>query len=171
MALVLAGLLLLVAELAVVVEVARQIGVLTAVVLLVAVSALGPWLVRRVGFGVWRRAAERLDAGELPGREAVDGLLLLAAGVLICVPGFITDAVGILLLAPPVRALLRGVAGRRLARRVRTFAGPGAGPWPPGAGSGVVDAASHRAPGGTGADGSTVGELRPPGGAEPGAGR
>nr|MDQ2754894.1 FxsA family protein [Actinomycetota bacterium] len=89
---------LLAAEVVALVEVARQIGVLAAVLLLLATSIAGPLLVKRAGFGVWRRARARLDEGQIPGREALDGLLLLTAGLLICIPGFITDAAGVLLL-------------------------------------------------------------------------
>jgi len=110
---------LLAAELAVLVEAGRLIGVVPAVLLLIATGVFGPPLVRRAGFGVWRRARSRLDQGEVPGRELLDGLVLLIAGVLICVPGFITDIVGGLLLLPPVRAVARGVVLRRFARRTR----------------------------------------------------
>src|SRR5450759_5921512 len=76
-----------IAELYVIVQVAHHIGVLATVALLVVISAAGPWLVRRTGLGVWRRAKGRLSQGEVPGREIVDGVLLLAAGVLLTVPG------------------------------------------------------------------------------------
>ena len=116
---VLVGLLLLAAaEVIVFVEVAHLIGVLLAVVLLLVVSACGPWLVRQAGFGTWRRAQERIQAGEAPGREILDGVVLLSAGVLISVPGFITDAVGMVLLLPPARAAARRLAVRRLGRRI-----------------------------------------------------
>ncbi len=109
-------LVLLAAEVATLIWVAGQIGVAEAILLLVVVSALGPWLVRRAGVGTWRRARERLGVGEVPGREATDGLLLFGAGALICVPGFITDAVGLLLLLPPVRAGVRRLLVVRLGR-------------------------------------------------------
>ena len=108
----------IVAEVYVIVQVADHIGVLATLALLVLISASGPWLVRRTGLGVWRRAQARLRDGQMPGREIVDGVLLLAAGVLLTVPGFITGMAGALLLLPPVRALVRLLGGRWLARRV-----------------------------------------------------
>lgn len=108
----------IVAEIYVIVQVAHHIGVLATIGLLVVISASGPWLVRRTGLGVWRRARARLQDGEMPGREIVDGVLLLAAGVLLTVPGFITGVAGALLLLPPVQALVRLLGGRWLARRV-----------------------------------------------------
>jgi UPF0716 protein FxsA len=102
------------------IQVAHQIGGLATVALLVLLSASGPWLVKRQGLGVWRRARARAAAGEVPGREATDGLFLLIAGVLLTVPGFLTAALGILLLLPPVRAVVRAMSGRRLRRGIRT---------------------------------------------------
>lgn len=59
-----------------------------------------------------------MAAGEFPGREAVDGLVLLAGGLLVCIPGFITDVIGLLLLIPPVRALAGRVLTARLGGRL-----------------------------------------------------
>lgn len=99
------------------IEVARAIGVVPAILALVLISASGPALVRRAGFGVWRRTQERMAAGELPGREALDGIVLLAGGLAVCIPGFVTDVIGLLLLVPPIRRLGSRVLARRLARR------------------------------------------------------
>jgi UPF0716 protein FxsA len=151
MTLLLGFVVLVAAEIVALVAVAGQIGVFTAIGLLVLVSLCGPWLVRRAGLGAWRRTAERLAAGGTPDRQVLDGFLLLAAGALICIPGFVTDALGLLLLLPPVRATVR----RRLARRAansllvrfgvpragRTPRRWGGGPWD---GGDVVDAGSHR---------------------------
>jgi UPF0716 family protein affecting phage T7 exclusion len=121
MTVLLAVTVVIAAELYVLIEVARAIGVLPAVVALLMISASGPWLVRRAGFGVWRRTQERLAAGEMPGREALDGIVLLAAGLAVCIPGFITDVVGLILLVPPVRRLAGRVLVGRLARRAARF--------------------------------------------------
>jgi UPF0716 protein FxsA len=79
---------------------------------------VGAWLVKREGLGVLHRARQRLDAGAVPGRELVDGVMILFAGALLLTPGFLTDVVGILLLLPPVRATLRVAASRTLQRRI-----------------------------------------------------
>ena len=99
--------------------VAEQIGVLWALLILVLVSALGPFIVRRVGFGVLAQTQERLARGELPTRELLDGLVVLIGGVMICVPGFVGDALGLLLMIGPVRHSLIRASGNRLARRVQ----------------------------------------------------
>ncbi|MDQ6782707.1 MAG: FxsA family protein [Actinomycetota bacterium] len=117
MSVVLAVVVVIGVELYVLIEVARVVGVAPAILALLLISASGPWLVRRAGFGVWRRTQQRLAAGELPGREALDGVVLLAAGLLVCIPGFVTDVVGLLLMVPPVRALAGRVVAGRLVHR------------------------------------------------------
>jgi UPF0716 family protein affecting phage T7 exclusion len=114
-------LLFLGAEIAAFVVVAEHIGFLGALGILVVVSALGPFVVRRVGVGVLAHTQERLGRGEVPTRELLDGLVVLIGGVMICVPGFISDALGLLLMFGPVRRLVIGVAGHQLARRVPTM--------------------------------------------------
>lgn len=113
-------------ELYVIVQVGRSIGALNTIAVLLLVSLAGAWLVKREGLGVLRRAQERAASGAVPGRELVDGVLILFAGALLLTPGFLTDVVGILLLLPPVRAALRGAATRALGRRggVRLYRRP-----------------------------------------------
>ncbi len=109
------------AEIVAFVVVAEQIGFLWALGILIVVSALGPVVVRRVGIGVLAHTQARLARGEVPTRELLDGLVVLMAGVLICVPGFIGDFLGLLLMIGPLRHLLIRMAGHRLARRVPTM--------------------------------------------------
>jgi UPF0716 protein FxsA len=107
-----------IAELAVIIQVGQAIGVLETIALMLAVSVVGAALVKREGLGVWRRAQRQLEAGAVPGRELVDGALIMLAGALLLTPGFLTDCVGILLLLPPVRAVLRRMVIARMRRRV-----------------------------------------------------
>jgi UPF0716 protein FxsA len=64
---------------------------------------------------------QRLARGEVPTRELLDGLVVLIGGVLICVPGFIGDALGLLLMIGAVRHSVIRATGHRLARRVQTI--------------------------------------------------
>ena len=105
-----------IAELFVIIQVGHVLGLIDTLALLVVISVAGAWLVKREGLSVLRRARAQLDAGFVPGRELVDGSLILLAGALMLTPGFITDAVGLLLLLPPVRAGLRAADRRRLGR-------------------------------------------------------
>jgi UPF0716 protein FxsA len=108
---------LFIAELWVMVQVAVQIGVLETIALLVLMPFVGIWLVKRSGLAVFRRVQASLDAGRTPHKEVVDGFLVLIAGVLLIVPGFITDAVGLLLLLPPVRIAVRSTLIRSFRKR------------------------------------------------------
>lgn len=111
-----------VAELLVAIQVADWIGVLDTIVLLVISWPLGGWALRRQGAAAWRRLARALAEHRAPAREVVDGALVLIGGILLIVPGFITDGLGILLLAPFSRALLRPVLVRSLQSRVMVAA-------------------------------------------------
>jgi len=107
-----------IAELYVIIQLGHAIGVLNTLGLLVLISFAGAWLMKREGLSTLRRAQRQVDAGVVPGRELVDGALILLAGALLLAPGFITDAVGLLLLLPPVRAGVRATVRRRLERRI-----------------------------------------------------
>jgi UPF0716 protein FxsA len=102
----------------VIIQVGQALGVIETLLLMVVVSAVGAWLVKREGIGVWRRAQRQLETGVVPGLELVDGTLIMLAGALLLTPGFVSDCLGILLLLPPVRAGLRRLVVRRLRRRV-----------------------------------------------------
>lgn len=108
-------------ELFVILQVGRTIGALNTIGLLILVSVVGAWLVKREGLGVLRRAQLQMQRGRVPGNELVDGVLILFAGALLLTPGFLSDAAGILLLLPPVRFALRAFARRRLAHRIRVY--------------------------------------------------
>jgi UPF0716 protein FxsA len=110
------------AELFVVIEVWQRIGGLETVFLLIMVSLAGAWLVRREGLAVWYRLNEQLARGQLPANELIDGALILFAGALMLTPGFITDAVGLLLLFPVTRAGARALVRRRFRGRLLTYA-------------------------------------------------
>ncbi|HEY1116301.1 MAG TPA: FxsA family protein, partial [Acidimicrobiales bacterium] len=98
-------LLLPIVELYVFVQVAGAIGFGSALLTAVGATVVGVWLVKQQGLGVLRRANDKVTRGEAPTDEVVNGTLLLLAGLLLLVPGFITGAVGLALLLPPVRAL------------------------------------------------------------------
>ena len=124
--------------------VGSQIGVLWTIVLLVVVSVVGSYLVKREGWAAWQRLTERTARGEVPGRELVDGGLILFAGALLLTPGFLTDVFAVVLLFPPTRAPFRVWALRKLERRARRYV-PGPGPGGPGY-SGYIDIDSPSPP-------------------------
>jgi UPF0716 protein FxsA len=114
-----------IAELAVVIQVGQEIGVWWTVAILVADSILGSILMRAQGRAAWRRFNETMSAGRVPAKEVLDGGLVMFGGLLLLTPGFITDLLGLLLLVPPTRALVRRTLARRLQQRmVVSMAGP-----------------------------------------------
>lgn len=105
-------------ELWVIIEVGQAIGAWNTIALLLLVSFVGAWLVKREGLGVIRRFRRQLDEGRIPGRELADGVLIIVAGALMLTPGFVTDVVGLLLLLPFTRAGIRRTVLRRLSSKV-----------------------------------------------------
>jgi len=132
---VMAGLLLLlfvlipIVELFVMMQVGGWLGAGPTIGLLVLFSVAGVWLVKFEGLGVWSRFRGQLERGSMPTHEIVDGFLILVAGALLVVPGFVTDFVGLLLLVPPARVLVRNLIVRRYRSRLTVasvgYGGPG----------------------------------------------
>ena len=106
------------AELFVLIKVAEAIGVLYAILLLLLSWPVGTWALRSRGRAAWQRLSAAVAAGRSPGREVLDGALVVIGGFLLIVPGFISDLVGLLALLPPTRALLRRELARNLQSRV-----------------------------------------------------
>jgi UPF0716 protein FxsA len=108
-----------IAEIYVIIKVGEAIGALWTIALLVADSILGSMLMRSQGRSAWRRFNEAVAAGRPPAREAFDGALVIVGGAFLLAPGFITDVLGVSLLAPPTRALWRRFVVRRVIGRSR----------------------------------------------------
>ncbi len=113
------GLLLIpVVEIGALVAVGEQIGYGWAVLATLAASALGVLVIRAEGQRSVRRFRQTVESGEVPGREASNGALRMVAGLALAVPGLVTDALGLLLLLPPVRSVIRAMLLRSFIRRV-----------------------------------------------------
>jgi UPF0716 protein FxsA len=105
-------------ELYVLIQVGELIGVVPTLLLLVAMSVLGGYLLRREGTKTWRALREALRAGRLPATEVADGGLVILGGALLLTPGFATDAFGLACVLPPSRAVLRRMLTGLVARRL-----------------------------------------------------
>ncbi|MDN5795407.1 MAG: FxsA family protein [Intrasporangium sp.] len=112
--------------------VALRIGGGLTFLLLLATCALGGWVVAHEGRRRWQALDEAVRAGRPPQREVADGILVLLGGLLLLLPGFVSDVFGLLLLLPPTRALARRLLvpllGRHLLVRVTGHPGAGSGP-------------------------------------------
>jgi UPF0716 protein FxsA len=148
MAWFLAFVALCVAELFVFVQVANWIGFGWALLAAVGISFLGLVVVKRQGLGVFRRLTDASRDGAAVGDALADAGMLLTAGLLLLFPGFITGVLGLVLLVPPVRSLLRPVLVRGAKKRGRvitaTYVGPIDGAAP--GGSPVIDTTATERP-------------------------
>jgi UPF0716 protein FxsA len=105
-------------ELAVILQVGDWLGFWPTIALLVAGPILGSVLLRSQGRAAWRHFNEAIARGRPPAREVLDGVLVIFGGALLLTPGFVTDLVGITLLLPPTRAVVRRLLVRRLLKRM-----------------------------------------------------
>lgn len=89
-------------------QVAESIGWGVTILLTVLTAMAGSLMFRWQGVETWVRLNHRLQKGEMPGNEMVEGVMLLLGGALLITPGFITDAIGFLLLVPQTRKAMAG---------------------------------------------------------------
>ncbi|HMQ26089.1 MAG TPA: FxsA family protein [Acidimicrobiales bacterium] len=108
-------------ELWVIVGAAHTIGVPETIVVLVLISVLGAYLVKWAGLSVLLRMQKTVRQGQVPTREVVDGFLVLLAGALLLVPGFLSDVLALGLLFPPTRAVARRLVLRRYQHRLEAY--------------------------------------------------
>lgn len=104
-------------EIVVLVAVGDALGFFPTIGLLILASVVGAWLLRREGTRTVAALAEAAKTRRPPHREVADGVLVAAGGVLIIIPGFVSDLFGLLLLFPPTRALVRHRLLRSAAKR------------------------------------------------------
>ena len=108
-----------IAELYLFITIGSQLGLGPTLAIIIVTAVLGASLTKSQG----RRAMEKFQAataaGRMPAKEAIDGLMILLAGAVLITPGFLTDAVGFLLLVPPFRAIVAGYAGKRLKGKIQ----------------------------------------------------
>lgn len=98
-----------VAELFLLIELGRHLGIVSTLALIAFTGLLGAWLARRQGLGILERVRQELAAGRMPTSTAADGILVLLAGAVLMTPGVLTDAFGFFCLVP---------AGRRIVKRL-----------------------------------------------------
>jgi UPF0716 protein FxsA len=138
-------------EVMVLAKVAEYTGWLFTIVATVATAMLGSALFRWQGLETWVRLNQRLQQGGMPGTELVEGFMLLLGGALLITPGFITDAIGLVLLLPPTRkALAAAVMQRGMLQGFAMRQGQ--------SGAFVFTQTYHR----TGQPGGEPGQARPP---------
>lgn len=136
-------------EIAVFIEVGDRIGLWPTIAVVVATAVAGGTMLRHQGMSVLARAQKAMERQEFPVAEIVDGICLLFAGALLLTPGFVTDALGFVLMVPGLRnALVRPVwrylAAHGSVRGGFTRHGGGADRKGPGAGPGDIIDGEYR---------------------------
>lgn len=121
--LILAFVVVPIVEIYVLIQVGQVIGAWWTILLLVLDSILGSWVIKREGARAWRAMRTALERGRMPAAELADGGLILVGGTLMLSPGFVTDALGILLILPFTRPIFRRLLTTVVARRL-TMVGP-----------------------------------------------
>jgi UPF0716 protein FxsA len=127
-----------IAEIAAFVEIGGRIGLLATLLWIFAAGVAGIAVIRLQGIATALQLRAALARNELPARTLFEAACVAVAGFLLLIPGFVSDAIAVLLLLPPVRRLLLRMIARRISAHVamvRTGQGPGGAA---GGGRGVV---------------------------------
>ncbi|MGC3993434.1 MAG: FxsA family protein [Propionicimonas sp.] len=98
-----------------------RIGVLPTLLILVAEAVLGAWLMRREGRKAWQALVDAYSTGRLPSGQLADAALILVGGIMLILPGFFTDIIGLVFLLPWTRPLARRAVGMVIARHSATL--------------------------------------------------
>ena len=101
-------------EIYLLIKLGQNFGAITSILLVIFTGILGAYLAKMEGLRTLFRLQETLREGGMPGEELLDALLIALAGLLLITPGFITDAVGFLLLVPFTRMLVKNWLKERL---------------------------------------------------------
>ncbi|WP_339321820.1 FxsA family protein [Paenibacillus sp. FSL W8-0194] len=99
--------------------VASRVGAGNTFLLTIVTSVIGMVMMRFEGRKVLEDSRARMNAGQVPGRNLVDGLCVFIGGVLLVVPGFLTDIVGFTMVFPLTRPLYRFLILRWLERKMK----------------------------------------------------
>ncbi|RSD27698.1 FxsA family protein [Mesobacillus subterraneus] len=97
------------AEIGVLLLSGQTIGIWPTILLIILTGFIGAYLAKQQGLETIRRTQQQLSRGMMPGDVILDGVSILVGGTLLLTPGFITDALGFLLLAPPTRKFFKGM--------------------------------------------------------------
>jgi UPF0716 protein FxsA len=87
------------------ISVGTEIGALATIGLVLLTALIGVQLLREQGFNTLWRGRRKLEEGELPAQEIIEGIILAVSGALLLTPGFVTDIIGFAGLIPPIRVL------------------------------------------------------------------
>ena len=105
-------------EIYLIIKMGSFLGIIPTILLLLAISSAGAWLVRHQGFAILGRIQSELAGGRVPGGALLEGALVLAGGILLLTPGFFTDFLGLFFLIPQTRQMIGRLAVQWLQRQL-----------------------------------------------------
>lgn len=106
-------------ELYLIIKVGQSIGALNTILIIIITGVLGAYYARQQGFRVVSNIQWKVQQGQVPGDDLVNGAMLLVGGALLITPGFITDFAGFSLIFPPTREAIKVVVKRQIERKIR----------------------------------------------------
>lgn len=114
-----------------IIEMGKRVGGWSTLGLLVLSGVLGAWLAQLEGRKVIQQAQRQMQTGQIPGLSLLDGICVLAGGLFLLFPGFVSDVIGLTLLLPFTRTFYRRLMYRWLERKMKngSFTIRGGGPW------------------------------------------
>jgi len=94
-------------ELALLIRIGQELGLLTTLFIVIATGLIGAYLAKTQGIIAFGRIQSELRQGKIPADSLLDSLLILISGLMLLTPGFITDAIGFLMLIPISRSYVK----------------------------------------------------------------
>ena len=106
-------------ELALLIKVGSHIGALNTILIVIGIGVIGAAIARYEGFRVLMKVQDSLQRGIMPSAELLDGFMILAGGIALLTPGFITDVLGLLLLFPVTRVGIKWLLRRKFESMIK----------------------------------------------------
>lgn len=108
-----------VTELYILIEVGKKIGGLTTIGIIILTGIIGAYLVKGQGFMILKKIQSDLNEGIIPGDSLIQGAIILAGGIFLLTPGFVTDIIGFIFLIPVSRRVVKKYLLKWLKRKTK----------------------------------------------------
>ncbi|MGG0186093.1 FxsA family protein [Bacillus rhizoplanae] len=105
-------------EVTVLIGSSQLIGLWPTFCVIVVMSIMGAYIAKRQGVAVWRDIQYRLSRGEIPGDAVLDAICIFAGGILLLIPGYVTDCIGLVLLIPIARKPVKYMIIKWMERKI-----------------------------------------------------
>jgi len=106
-------------ELMLLIEIGKAIGTLEVIMLTIVTGVAGAALAKWQGLSVLRKMQQEMAEGRMPASNLMDGVMILAGGILLLTPGVLTDLFGLFLLIPWTRLLIKKLLIKWMAQKIQ----------------------------------------------------